>query len=410
MPLQAAVATTSDTRSFDDTPERLLLRHLQGLVDCSSEFFAVHVLFSHLSGPNVPSGTRAAAARPLYRVADCHDVTVFALANLDLVLLCRETPVEIIERALTEAARLAPTPSYGRALADEKLASWYDLSSPEAFQRLIDLIGRMDCRYSGSAQASGMRPKTLVRPIECHDLVALRSQLRAVTFDDLIRHQTALTVKPGEAPLVIFQEAYVSIPELRARIRCEIDLVGTTWLFQGLTDILDAGVVTALGAKQRGHSAPVSLNLSVRSIQTQVVRTFLQRMAGLGQRVYCELAFPDVLSDAREFERASDWVRGLGHGVIIDGVSPHALTLLNLGCLGPDFIKVLWSDDNAGTGARVPLEAVRAAVAGHGPETIVLARAETEQAVGWGSALGITRFQGFFIDRVVAAMRIKDLI
>jgi hypothetical protein len=50
--------------------------------------------------------------------------------------------------------------------------------------------------------------------------------------------------------------------------------------------------------------------------------------------------------------------------------------------------------------------AIDAAIARLTPARIVLARAETEEALVWGQSRGITRYQGFYLDAVRAAGRI----
>ena len=39
-----------------------------------------------------------------------------------------------------------------------------------------------------------------------------------------------------------------------------------------------------------------------------------------------------------------------------------------------------------------------------GKDSIILYRVDSEKAVKWGLALGISRFQGYFIDKLVQAM------
>ena len=51
---------------------------------------------------------------------------------------------------------------------------------------------------------------------------------------------------------------------------------------------------------------------------------------------------------------------------------------------------------------------MRRIVSRAGKHGVILSRVDSEDAVKWGATLGIARFQGYFIDKLVAAVSAKS--
>jgi hypothetical protein len=94
-----------------------------------------------------------------------------------------------------------------------------------------------------------------------------------------------------------------------------------------------------------------------------------------------------------------------GFLLLLDGVDHIALSMTYPDGLRPDFIKLIWSPRLTDSPAAT-LAVIDAAIERLGPERIVLQRAEGEEALAWGQARGITRYQGYFLDAVLGASRI----
>jgi len=91
--------------------------------------------------------------------------------------------------------------------------------------------------------------------------------------------------------------------------------------------------------------------------------------------------------------------------VLVDGVNPMSLQFFDPANLRPDFIKVAWGKDfESETDDDGRLKMFRETVQNAGAESMILARVDSEKAVKWGLALGISRFQGYFIDKLFHAM------
>ena len=110
------------------------------------------------------------------------------------------------------------------------------------------------------------------------------------------------------------------------------------------------------------------------------------------------------------FNYARDSLRGNGYRVLVDGLNPFSLQFFDPGLLNPDFVKINWSREFLG---EVPYERMiemRDVVRGTGKSKLILARVDSMEAIKWGLTLGISQFQGRYIDTLVEALLVKGVI
>ena len=74
--------------------------------------------------------------------------------------------------------------------------------------------------------------------------------------------------------------------------------------------------------------------------------------------------------------------------------------------LEADFIKIGWGKEFVNEDEEdSKVEDLRRIIRDAGKESIILSRVDSEDAIQWGLNLGITRFQGFLMDRLIDAVR-----
>ncbi|MEK7246588.1 MAG: hypothetical protein AAB223_11275, partial [Pseudomonadota bacterium] len=88
-------------------------------------------------------------------------------------------------------------------------------------------------------------------------------------------------------------------------------------------------------------------------------------------------------------------------------ITPLALYFFDPSLLKADFFKITWGPEFASETPDSRIAAAREIIARTGKDQVILARVDTEQAIRWGLSLGVTRFQGHFIDRLAKAMATK---
>jgi c-di-GMP-related signal transduction protein len=152
------------------------------------------------------------------------------------------------------------------------------------------------------------------------------------------------------------------------------------------------------------------MNLHVSTILSPEFQLFNDQIHPHAGKVIVELQMMDVIADMGAFNYAKKWLLQQGYRILIDGLYPLALQYFDPGVLEPDFVKIAWSPDLAADFPDTQLDELRDLIDYTGADRMVLSRVETEEAIRWGLRLGIHRFQGFFVDKLVDAMAAKGLL
>ena len=241
---------------------------------------------------------------------------------------------------------------------------------------------------------------------------ALESVIEHSRITDLTRRQTAVLLVPGrEARLQpLFREISFSVSVLEARIAATGQAHADPFLFRHLASRLDRRMLDVLRrdlqangpltAGARGLGPMLHLNLTLAGILSDPFAQFAAACRAIGAQVAVEIPLLEACADPEAFVAARIRLRFAGLSLVLDGVSHHALRLTAPAVLEPDLIKLDWSPRLPEAGA-----AVAQAVAALGGGRVVLDRAETEDALTWGLAHGIRRFQGRWVDTMLAASR-----
>ena len=395
--------------------ERLLLDRLNRMEQGGAGYYAVHVHLSDLKHANRKPHFVRLAARTFDGLIAQHDATLFQMKNADLVLLCRHVPVNEAEipvekvRSLFSEDPLTQIDETG--LEEDRLSTWYDLSERDdfaAFRKIVaHLILVAEETVKREAAEAAAQQKAVGQPLTAQHLTALAQVLPRMPLDDLIREQLCLHIGAHGPDGVLFRESFVSIGDLKKRVAPGVNLFSSTWLFQYLTEALDR-VVLANMAKRKFDELPepLSLNLNIGTVLSRDFQSFHRAVAGHADKVIVEFQVVDIFSDIESFHIARQMLQQNGYRVLVDGISPVSMQFFDPAILEADFIKVGWgkeferSDEDPSK-----VEDLRRIIRDAGRRSIILSRVDSEFAIQWGLNLGITRFQGFLMDRMIDAVR-----
>jgi len=397
--------------------ESLLLGHLRRLERAPAGCCAVLCHLSELQAPYRKTHFVRIGVRSFDTLINHFDATLYVLANSDVALICRNVRVEDIDTAIYKLRALfAEDPLTAEETVDgaDRFATWYDLSEWADLTNLEDAIARREDELRQDQQEAAARPGAgdpPAVPLDAARLVHLEKRLQALRLTDVVRQQPAVDVRPDRGRRILFKEHYVAMAELRQRIAPDIDLFASPWLFHYMADILDRRMLAVIGRMNFATlKDDISLNLHVGSVTSPEFRVFDEQIGGHTQKVIVEIQMVDIVADMGAFIQARQWLRERGYRLLVDGLFPMALQFFDPGLLEPDFIKINWSPD-LGRDQRSHQHAELADMIGYiGPDKFVLARAESEDAIRWGLNLGLHRFQGFFVDKLVDAMASKGLM
>ena len=389
----------------------MLLTQIERLQSRRGGHFAVHLHLSALKPINRQAHFIDIASRSFESLAASQDCHIYRLSNLDIALVCNNVPIDDLDPVIDKVRALFgedPLTAAEPGSFEDKFATWFDLSSDEDYasfhQICRDLAAAAEARREQLAQ--DVKQQVMDgNPLTPAELGAINRKILQVPLSDLIRDQVAVRVVPGGRSEIMFREFHVSMSDLRKKIAPKINLFSSPWLFQYLTESLDRRVIAQMAQKDVGMmSEPVSLNLNIQSVLERDFQLFTQQLGDFTNRVIVELQVIDIFSDMNAYIFASEKLRAAGFRVLIDGLNPLAVQFFDPSTLNPDYIKIAWGPEFAGDDQAQRAEEVREIVEHAGPERVIIARVDTEEAVKWGFSLGVSHFQGYFIDRLVRAM------
>ncbi|MGB0681165.1 MAG: hypothetical protein ACPGOV_00565 [Magnetovibrionaceae bacterium] len=406
-----------DTR----TDEALLIEHLNRMADMRSNVFVVQVNLSQLRASNKQPQFLRIASRAFETIANNYDATVFSMTDADLILICREVPIDEVDNAIYKIRALFsedPLTAAEEGSLEDAFSTWYDVGEDEDWQLFNsvaqDYLQRVAQRSKPGAKGMAAKkpeaPKEDARPgISPSNLAEINKKLKDTRIGDLIHQQPAVRVRTLQKGEVMFWEYFVSMAELSRRIAPELNLFGNRWLFQYLTETLDKRML-AIVAK-RGPAAldeAISLNLNVGIIQSQDFQNFHRALSSATDKIVIELQFIDVFADYSTFEYTRDSLQDRGYRVLVDGLNPLTLQYFDPSHLKADYVKIAWGQEFMGDVPEDRVVEMRDVVEHTGREKVILSRVDSEAAVRWGIGLGISRFQGRFVDKLMEAINAKS--
>lgn len=371
------------------------------------------------------------AVNMLKDVLKNEQVTVFLCADRTTVLLCNGTPKHLLDKAIFQLRYL---------FMDDPLAYTADGEENPAFCQNYPLSTQFDAfaAIARGKMLGGVRPKTTPAAAPASDAPVARPQgeslLKQVTrqiasasplkfftasnlatierdlanadLSTVVRRQPVCAAIPDMMVRRVFDELYINISHLRQVLRVDADLLSNRWLFKYLTELLDQRMLKMLRHDpMRYLDLPVSMNLNIRTLMSDAFLEFDEFVKpSVKVSVVIEIQIADVFEDMRAFLMARDTVQKLGYRICLDGLSDLSFPQVDRERLGFDLIKLQWnadmpSDVQSGENRRI-FETVKAA----GPNRVILTRCDNRKAVDYGQAMGISLFQGRYLDKLMNPM------
>ncbi len=401
--------------------EARLLDILQRIRGNSGSYFAIHLHLSQLRSSHRQPHFLRMAKRSIDALTAKQDVQAFYMLNDDAVLLCRNVPVDDVDDTVFRVRAIFhedPLTQSEDGSAEDNFSTWFDLTQQGDFKALedttVDLAKQAEAAKGAVTESlsTGRAAKTMMGdPLEPELLGTINQKLLEVRIGDLVRRQPAILVSTGEAQVIAFREHYVAMEELRKRIAPKVNIFASNWLFQYLSETLDARVLEAMSRMDFSmQDCKTSLNLNMSSVLSRSFQTFNAIVGEYSDQVIIEIQIIDIFSDMHTFNRTRDWLHDHGYKVLVDGLNPLSLHFFDPSVLGADFIKMSWGPEVRGGVSQDHTDQIKKVVENMPENGVVLARVDSEEGVSWGLSLGIRCFQGHFTDRVVEAMAEKGLI
>ena len=242
-----------------------------------------------------------------------------------------------------------------------------------------------------------------VQQLTSRDLAFVERALHDIDITPAIRRQPICASIPNTAVRTVFDEVYIHINNLTQLLDIDIDLHSDRSLFRYLTRILDGRMLDTI---QRFPSQylinPVSLNLNIETLLSNRFAEFDAAVKPATKvSIVIEIQLSDAFSDMSALLTAKDVMHRLGYRVCLDGTTELSFPQISRQSMGFDLVKLIWNADQKDELGSHTNQRLADAVKRCGANRVILTRCDSKEAVEFGQALGITLFQGRYLDQQV---------
>ena len=400
------------TPTSSSSQEAMLLDYLNRLERHRHDRRAVQMRLSALQPNNCRDHHMRIAVGAFDTMVRMLNAQLFMISNKDLVLIYRSQVQADVEAAIVKLRYLfADDPLLINPEESETFCEWYSLD--REFDQVMTIaqnyhqseeIRSRAIREREARAAAPQAPKG--KPFTPELLARTEAALFQADIANLIRRQPICAIIGDGPPQAIFRELYISIADLRETLMPSINVASSPWLFQQLTETLDRRVLALLNRHDdRTLEGEVSINLNVSTLLSQEFLTFDDNIkASKRGTIVLELQKVDIFADLSAYLFARDFAHERGYRICIDGLTYGMLPFVDRERLGADLIKLVWDNDLCLASQERP-DALRRA----GVSRIILCRCDTETSVEFGKTLGISLYQGRYVDGTFQDVRRRGI-
>ncbi|MBI1777872.1 MAG: hypothetical protein HYR63_21240 [Proteobacteria bacterium] len=412
-----AMTSQAATGTRGPSQEYMLLDYLQRMGRNLEGRRAVHIHLSRLRPQNRRDYHIKIAAATFEGIVQNFEGQTFILSNSDIFFVCRGASVTDIDTAVMKVRFLFGEDPLSQGDDEEDLArfcTWYnlELQYDEVFQMVQQMHRERERRnrLSVNADAEEISARRSARkPIDPEQLGKLQTFLQRADLSNLMRRQAVCAIAPGSStPQPVFRELYISIADLQQTVLPDYDLASNIWLFQHLTQTLDQRMLSLLVRNDDSTIASsFSINMNVATILSPAFLNFDSSLKAVARgTVVIELQKVDIFGDIGAFMFARDFMRERGYRVCLDGLNHLTLQFIDRERLGLDLMKIVWSPDMTDDSSGRRQSEIKEHIDRSGRARMILCRCDSEEAIRFGQAMGITMFQGRQIDKMLADRKI----
>lgn len=393
--------------------EFLLLDYAQRLERHRENRRAVQVHLSRLKPQNRREHHIRIAVNTLDDFVTNFEGQTFVLGNNDLVFVVKGANLSQLDETVMRLKYLFSDDPLTSADIDSaeghgRFATLYNVEGQ--YQRFLDMCEKVfeaerarQKRLQQMAEQTGESLEDVRRPLKPEQLGRLEEFLARADLSNVFRRQAICVVHKDAPPKPIFNELFISIFDLAKTVLPDVNLAGNRWLFQHLTQTLDRRVLKMLArADDRTLHSSFSININVDTILAPEFLEFDSslRMGSRGTLVV-ELQLIDILSDYSSFIFARDFAREKGYRICLDGISPELVKFVDRRFMEVDLMKLSAGPAFDDGGNPTHRELIAEEVERIGKGRVILTRCDNQTMIRTGQEMGITMFQGRFLDSVL---------
>jgi EAL domain-containing protein (putative c-di-GMP-specific phosphodiesterase class I) len=356
-----------------------------------------------------------------------HEAMLFRCDDCTLFLLVRDVPPAILDKLVFQLRYL---------FMDDPLAYSADGEENSQFSHVYELghtwqdfmqiskarLGKQIKRGQGGGNSRGgdapvnlptlelenalsdeLPTRSTIKQLDASALADIERDLRNADLSRVLRRQPICAAVPDTMVRRVFDEIYINIAHLRRILGADVDLLSNRWLFKYITEILDIRMLSLLkNNPARYLDNPISLNFNVQTLLSEAFAEFDASIKpAVKFSIVIEIQLADVFNDIAAFIAAKNAVQKLGYRVCLDGVTELSFSQIDRKRLGFDLIKLQWNANILDDISKEEARMLDAAVKECGVNRIILTRCDNRKAIDYGQALGVSLFQGRYLDKLI---------
>jgi len=395
--------------------EYLLLDYVQRLETRKYGHRAVHIHLSRMKPFHRRDYHIRVATNTFESYVKLYVGRIFVLTNSDLIFVWKDKSIADVEPAVDTLRYLFRDDPLSQDDSEETgFCTWYNLNTE--FQEFLLLCQHLDERAKKLQKSLNMRSaiqrekdNNTLGPITAENLGELEETIHTADLSEHIRQQPVCVFAHGSSKELhpVFDEFFVSIADLRNALMPNIDLASNRWLFQHMTETLDKRMLNYLCKRTfKTHASSFSINLNLGTLTSKDFDKFDETVRRNWQgNVIIELNQVDLFSNLETYLSVRDDFHERGYRILIDNLTVEALSFVDRKRLKADFIKVAWREEMTDNVIRKKYSEMDTLVNNSGRERVILCRCDSPTAIKFGQSLGITLFQGRYIDNMIARQR-----
>ncbi len=336
---------------------------------------------------------------------------IFVTENFDLIVVAKNVTKTQIDKVIFQLRYLFADDPLAYGVEGEENISFceiYDLSKQypdfsvltKAFMNRKIRMNQKERETRTTDDTPSSSTQTGFTP---HMLANIERQLEKADLSKLLRRQPICAAVPDMTVRQVYDEFYINIQHLRKMLGTEANLLGNRCLFKYLTQVLDLRMLDMIKrATGRYLEKPISLNLNVDTLLSDNFAEFNDAIQPSNKvSIVIEIQLEDVFGDMAAFFTARDLAQKMGYRLCLDGLTPLTFTQVDRAKLGFDLMKLLWNADMKSDLSSPSNKELADEVKRCGANRVILCRCDNRQAVDYGQALGISLFQGRFLDQLI---------
>lgn len=404
-------ASSSTSHMHRRTQEQLLLEYLRRLENRRQGRKAVRINLSGLMPANRREHHIRAATNSFESLVSELMGQLFQLKNLDIFFVYKTEAQARVEDTVQKVKFLfSDDPLFDeKHRAEQEFVDWFDVEAE--YDKLVKMVRDMSDEDGGKkrpASRSNVREALKARqehgePLTPEVLSRAVKALQSTDLTSLVRRQFVCGVTKQLVPEPMFSELYISIMDLRETMMPGINLTANRWLFQYLTESLDKRILSLLSKTDRfSITGDISFNVNVSTLLSPDFLAFDDGVSAARRgSMVLELQKVDIFADLGAFLFVREFCQEKGYRICLDGLSYQNMSMIDRERLGVDYVKIMWNPELVDGGEAMRKE-LRNTVKSAGKGRVILARCDNREAVDFGRSVGISMFQGHYIEHLIA--------